>query len=167
MRVKRMSLQPFSISQRVDRGCVERCLTTARQPPRPVAPRQRICAEQQFWIHELKKTWFGDANLNGQFSSADLVQVFQAGRFETGQSAHWENGDWNGDDQFTTRDFTAFQEGGCEQGPRPVVAIVPEPITLFPILLAMRLLVGDANRVGQSRNDDPGELTDVLDDTNV
>jgi hypothetical protein len=34
------------------------------------------------WVKDLKHTWFGDANLDGQFNSSDLAQVFSSGRFE-------------------------------------------------------------------------------------
>ena len=34
------------------------------------------------WLHDLKKTWVGDADLNGLFNSADFVLAFQAGKYE-------------------------------------------------------------------------------------
>ena len=34
------------------------------------------------WVTELKNTWIGDANLDGEFNSGDLVAVFTAGKFE-------------------------------------------------------------------------------------
>ena len=56
----------------------------------------------------------GDANRDGIFNSADLVQVFQRGEYEdqiAGNSS-WEDGDWNGDGDFTTSDLVlAFQSG--------------------------------------------------------
>jgi hypothetical protein len=59
----------------------------------------------------------GDANLDGRFDSADLVQVFAAGQYEdsiTGNST-WATGDWNGDGEFNSSDLvTAFQWGGYE-----------------------------------------------------
>jgi hypothetical protein len=80
------------------------------------------------WIKDLKGTWIGDANLDGEFNSQDLVRVFQVGLFETPQAASWDQGDWNGDARFTSSDFVeAFQDGGYEQGPRPSIAAVPEP----------------------------------------
>lgn len=61
----------------------------------------------------------GDSNLDGQFSTHDLIVVFQAGKFETGEKAIWDEGDWNGDGYFTTADLTAaFQAGTYEQGPQ-------------------------------------------------
>lgn len=54
----------------------------------------------------------GDANLDGLFNSTDLTQVFQAGKYETGQAANWSQGDYNGDGLFNTTDQTeAFAAG--------------------------------------------------------
>lgn len=107
------------------------------------------------WVVDLKKTWFGDANLDGQFDSNDLVFVFfQPWQYEdaiVGNSS-WSTGDWNADGEFTTNDLVvAFQDGGYEQGPRPV----PEPAThVLAVCAAVGLLgfcrhvrlVTDANR---------------------
>lgn len=94
------------------------------------------------WIISLKKTYFGDATLDGQFNTQDFVQVFQRGEFEdaTPDNSTWEDGDWTGDGDFTTADFVAaFQDGGFEQGPRAGVAAVPEPATTS-ILMVLGLL---------------------------
>ncbi len=86
--------------------------------------------DRQLWIEEIRHTYFGDANLDGEFESQDFVEVFVAGEYEddiAGNST-WASGDWNGDADFTTDDFvTAFQSGGYEAGPRQVVLAVPEP----------------------------------------
>jgi hypothetical protein len=79
------------------------------------------------WVKDLKKTWFGDANLNGLFDTTDLVDVFQAGKYEKDVDAAWEDGDWSGDLRFNTTDLVnAFQDGGYEKGPLGPAA-VPEP----------------------------------------
>ena len=71
------------------------------------------------WVHDIKQTWFGDANLDGEFNSGDFVSVFQVGKYETGDSASWAEGDWDGDGKFTSSDFmVAFQDGGFEAGPK-------------------------------------------------
>ncbi len=57
----------------------------------------------------------GDANGDGVFNSADLLLVFQAGRYERPQAidAVWQQGDWNDDGRFDSRDLLlAFQTGG-------------------------------------------------------
>ncbi|MCA9200331.1 MAG: hypothetical protein KDA87_22480 [Planctomycetales bacterium] len=56
----------------------------------------------------------GDANLDGVFSSADLVLIFTAGRFEDEipDNAGWPEGDWDGDQEFSTSDLVyAFDVG--------------------------------------------------------
>jgi probable HAF family extracellular repeat protein len=85
-------------------------------------------ADRTVWVHDVKRTWFGDANLDGEFNTGDLVQVFEAGRFELDLDASWAEGDWNGDGRFAKSDLVSvFQEGGYEQGPRAAAAAVPEP----------------------------------------
>lgn len=60
----------------------------------------------------------GDSNFDGTFDSADLVQVLQLGKYESGlQDATWSSGDWNGDGYFNSSDFvTAFQASTYEDG---------------------------------------------------
>lgn len=96
-------------------------------------------ADRAAWVVDLKNTWFGDANLDGEFNSSDFVQVFTTGKFETDIDATWSDGDWNGDGRFNSSDFVAaFSDGGFEIGPRPAVANVPEPSGL--VLVAFALL---------------------------
>ncbi|MCA9149956.1 MAG: PEP-CTERM sorting domain-containing protein, partial [Planctomycetales bacterium] len=97
--------------------------------------------DRQIWINDLKKTYAGDANLDGEFNSTDFVEVFQAGEYEDGVAGNstWATGDWNGDAEFDSGDFVAaFQAGGFEQGPRAGVAAVPEPSSM--LLFALGLL---------------------------
>jgi hypothetical protein len=91
------------------------------------------------WVEELKKTYFGDANLNGEFNSGDLVFVLTSGQYEdaTPGNSTWATGDWNGDGDFTTSDFvTALQGGGYENGPRAAVSAVPEPSSALLLAIA-------------------------------
>jgi hypothetical protein len=86
------------------------------------------------WVTDLKSTYFGDANLDGEFDSGDLVEVFRAGHYEDGveRNSGWSTGDWNGDQEFDSGDFVkAFTGGGYERGPRPAAAAVPEPTPFF------------------------------------
>jgi hypothetical protein len=86
--------------------------------------------DHEFWVHEIAKTFFGDANLDGQFNSSDLVFVFKTGHYEdqVAGNSGWATGDWNGDSEFSTSDLVlAFQDGGYEQGSRAVARAVPEP----------------------------------------
>lgn len=87
-------------------------------------------SDRDVWVNGLKKTYYGDANLDGVFNSSDFIAVFQAGQYEDAAAGNsgWATGDWNGDKEFNSSDFvTAFQAGGYEAGPRPAVASVPEP----------------------------------------
>lgn len=88
-------------------------------------------ADRVFYVEEVKHTYIGDSNLDGQFNTSDFVAVFQVGEYEDDeqQNSGWADGDWNGDAEFNTADFVAaFQSGGFELGPRAAqVAAVPEP----------------------------------------
>jgi hypothetical protein len=97
-------------------------------------------ADLTIWVEQLKKTWFGDANLDGQFNSADFVAVFQAGEYEDSlnTNSRWATGDWNADREFNSSDFVgAFQGGGYEKGPRASVKAVPEPAAALPSLVGL------------------------------
>jgi uncharacterized membrane protein len=96
--------------------------------------------DRRFWVHDLARTWFGDANLDGVFNSTDLVDVFQAGQYEDAQAGNstWSTGDWNEDGVFGSGDLVAaLQDGGYEQGPRATVSAVPEPGGMFLITIAI------------------------------
>jgi hypothetical protein len=87
-------------------------------------------ADRAFWIHVFADTFFGDANLDSEFNTSDLVAVFIAGEYEDtieGNST-WSTGDWNGDGEFNTSDLVlAFQDGGYGKGPQDGANVVPEP----------------------------------------
>lgn len=89
-------------------------------------------ADHRFWVVDIKNTYLGDSNLDGEFSSADFVTAFTQGEYEDAIAGNsgWEDGDWNGDGDFDSSDFVAaFTEGGYELGPRAAVAAVPEPMS--------------------------------------
>ena len=88
--------------------------------------------DRQIWVQDLAGTYFGDSNLDGEFTSGDLVQVFQVGEYEDGttNNSTWAEGDWDGDGDFGTGDMSlAFQRGGYERGRRATQGdiVVPEP----------------------------------------
>jgi hypothetical protein len=96
--------------------------------------------DRTVWVESLRETYFGDANLDGEFNSGDLVAVFQAAEYEDEMDLNsgWASGDWNGDGDFTSRDLVlAFQAGGYESGPR--VALVPEPSAWLLLGIAIML----------------------------
>lgn len=76
--------------------------------------------DHAYWVQNLRLTHFGDANLDGEFNSSDLVTIFRRGLYGNATaSALWEDGDWDGDGKFDSSDLiVAFQYGGYEQGPK-------------------------------------------------
>ncbi len=90
------------------------------------------------WVDELYNSWIGDANLDGEFNSGDLVVVLSSGTYESGADSVWSTGDFNGDGKTTTSDLVAaLSDGGYEVGPRAAVAAVPEPSTLLLVCLGL------------------------------
>ena len=69
-----------------------------------------------------------------------MVQVFTRGKYETGEDAGWEDGDWNGDKEFGSGDIVAaFTDGGYEKGQKVGLAVnaVPEPASVSLLLLGL------------------------------
>jgi hypothetical protein len=97
-------------------------------------------ADVTFWIESLFNSWVGDANLDGEFNSTDLITVLAAGTYEVQTAAVWSTGDFNGDGFANSSDLVAaLAGGGYEVGPR--VPPVPEPsglVLLLTGLLALR-----------------------------
>ncbi len=99
-----------------------------------------------FLVEGVLNTWIGDVDLDGEFNTRDLVDLFQRGEYEDklSQNSTWSDGDWNADLEFTSSDLvSAFQSSGYERGPRAAVA-VPEPDALC--LLMGMLIVATAIR---------------------
>ena len=62
----------------------------------------------------------GDANLDGKFSSADFVQVFQEGKFARDEPASWSQGDWDCNGRFESADLVlVFQHDGFTEAAHP------------------------------------------------
>lgn len=108
-------------------------------------------ADRTVWVNDLRSTWFGDSNLDGEFGSGDLVTVFNAAEYEDEipMNSTWSTGDWNGDGDFDTSDLVvAFTAAGYEKGPRAVaVANVPEPNSTFGLLAVVLLMAVRRRRV--------------------
>jgi hypothetical protein len=131
-------------------------------------------------INELLRTEFGDANLDGQFTTRDLVEIFQAGEYEDGvpMNSTWSQGDWDTDGDFTNSDLVlAMQTGGYELEAPPQFA-GSKPLASFEIHEVLRgldsvdldgdadldIVIGayDAQNVGQGSRVDWYENTDGM-----
>ena len=105
--------------------------------------------DRRVWVKELMGTYFGDANLDLEFNSADLVAIFDVGVYEDDRigNAGWAEGDWDGDLEFTTSDLVvAFADGGYEQGPIIPAAATPEPASMTAMMIGLILLVAVRRR---------------------
>jgi uncharacterized protein YjbI with pentapeptide repeats len=114
-------------------------------------------ADHRSWIKDFKKIWLGDANMDGEFNSSDLVQVSVAGKYEQAweewvswppgrtfihNGAGWSEGDWNGDGIFDSSDMvTAFTDGGYDKGRRANAEAVPEPSGWLPLIATLCLCI--------------------------
>jgi hypothetical protein len=108
-------------------------------------------ADVRTWVVDLFGSWVGDANLDGEFSSSDLVTMFVAGTYEQDVPAVWTSGDFTGDGRFNTADLVAaFAGGGYEQGPRAAVQSVPEPSSITMMALGIAAVGWRRARAGRS-----------------
>ncbi len=99
-------------------------------------------ADVVVWVKDLFKSWMGDANLDGEFSSSDLVAVLSSGTYEADVDAVWTTGDFNGDGRTNSSDLVvALTDGGYELGPRAAVSAVPEPTAALLAAMAVALLI--------------------------
>jgi hypothetical protein len=96
-------------------------------------------ADVKFWIKDLFGSWVGDANLDKQFNSSDLVTVLATGTYEAEVDSVWSSGDFNGDGRTNSTDLVAaLADGGYEQGQPPAAtAAVPEPASMGLLLMGV------------------------------
>jgi hypothetical protein len=83
-------------------------------------------ADRDWLVHQILRTAYGDANLDGRFNSSDLVQVFVQGQYEDGIAGNstWNAGDWNCDGDFSTTDLVlAFSNGGYQASAASVTSL--------------------------------------------
>lgn len=59
----------------------------------------------------------GDIDIDGAVDSSDLVALFAAGRYETGEPASYSEGDFNADGVFDSSDLVTLFGGGDYQAP--------------------------------------------------
>lgn len=94
-------------------------------------------ADLDLYITTIVNTVPGDSNLDGRFTTQDLVQVFQRGLYERADlgTAGWADGDWNGDGLFNSRDlvhamiYGAFTTETFPMRELPGEVMIPEPPT--------------------------------------
>ncbi len=116
----------------------------SRSPRAPLSAGITIDAQDyDVLVEHLGNSWFGDADLDGEFNSGDFVQALLAGKYETSDNAGWAEGDWNGHGMFDIADFgITFVDGGYQQGPRTDVTEVPGPrgvlLLLFDVVGVLR-----------------------------
>ncbi len=111
--------------------------------------------DRTVWVQQLKRSYLGDADLDGEFTSNDLVAVFQQGEYEdlVALNSTWADGDWTGDQEFDSADFVlAFAGGGFEMGPRAATSSVPEPASLLLLMMGAgyRLTTRQRRELGPS-----------------
>ena len=112
-------------------------------------------ADLSYWIVQLNNTWMGDADLDGEFNSNDLVSVLAAGQYESGMvgNASWDSGDWNADGDFTSEDLVvALTDGGYERGPRTDTKAVPEPNSVAALIVGGLAILYIRGPTAYSRN---------------
>jgi hypothetical protein len=97
-----------------------------------------------FWVGDIAFTWFGDANLDQEFSSSDFVAILANGEYEDNipENSTWDEGDWNADLDFSSDDLvTALAFGGYEIGP-PQALPIPELAGERLWLLGLSAMIG-------------------------
>ena len=95
------------------------------------------------WVENIKKTYFGDTNLDGIFDTEDFVAAFVGGEYLDGVAGNstWATGDWDGNGDFDTEDIVlAFTKGGFLMEPRAVVHSVPEFMNSVWLLTCLLLV---------------------------
>jgi hypothetical protein len=113
-------------------------------------------SDRDVWVHDLANTFFGDADLDGEFNSANLINVLAAGQYEDGEDSNsgWLSGDWDGDGDFTFSDLIdALADGGYEAGPRAAAVPEPTPISFLAVATVVIALAFHDRRLRRPRED--------------
>ncbi|MDG2383748.1 MAG: hypothetical protein P8N76_18895 [Pirellulaceae bacterium] len=87
----------------------------------------------------------GDATADGLFDSADMVTIFQAGKYETGNVANWYEGDFSGDFLVTSADLVVALQTGLYNVHGQTIA-VPEPSSVVLWLIGVCCAIRFAGR---------------------
>ena len=93
--------------------------------------------DRDFWITDLKETFVGDANLDGQVDAADLNAL--ALSWQDDDATSWGHGDFNGDGLVTSTDLNDLALNW--RGGIPQAAAVPEPTSHVLLAMAVAMLL--------------------------
>jgi hypothetical protein len=117
--------------------------------------------DREFLILDLIGVPYGDVNFDGQFSSQDLLQAFQAGHYDDmnpTEPVSYCEGDWNGDTVFDSSDLVfVFQQNFTSSATVSAASVVPEPglwtLSAFGVfcLLGRRAPSSIAQPIGRPR----------------
>ena len=92
--------------------------------------------DRSVWVHDLKQTSFGDADLDGKVDFADFLLL--SGSFS--KSGGWAMGDFDGSGDVAFADFLILSENfGASKAN---IASVPEPSCQFLVLLGLASSLG-------------------------
>lgn len=98
----------------IDQFCADLTMTPA-DPRTDLNADARHDEQDLLWfVQQMLQSTIGDSNLDGVFTSSDLVAIFQTGEYEDSVAGNstWATGDWNCDGEFSSRDLVfAFQIG--------------------------------------------------------
>ena len=98
-----------------------------------------------YWVTDLKSTWIGDANLDGQVNAADLNAL--ALNWRSTAAAGWSQGDFTGDEIVDASDLNMLAlnwRSGVAAAAS--ASAVPEPSSITLLLLGLCALVRRAGR---------------------
>jgi hypothetical protein len=70
--------------------------------------------DMDYLVHQILGTTYGDANMDGIFNSADLVQIFASGEYEDAidDNSQWAEGDFDCNGDFDSSDIVQAMQGG-------------------------------------------------------
>ena len=91
-----------------------------------------------YWVTDLKSTWIGDANLDGQVDASDLNALALNWRSTT--ATGWAMGDFNGDEKTDAADLDAIALNWRQSVPAMASATVPEPSGFLLAVLGVALV---------------------------